>query len=427
MSINIGPPPIKSFKDDKDDPTIYKPMRNREELTCFIFEKEPMSMQASMVDEFLRAAVREGASDITIMSDSVPRLEINGVLYNATRRPWNSPECEQILVHLYNATNAKTEINALKELDFAYEIQMTSHTDRQRFRVNVTGAMGVNQHGIEISMRALPRTTPTKEGVGLTDDLVAAMMPQDGLVVMAGGTGHGKTTTLAAIIREHLLSFLHPKKIIDIQSPVEYTFRDVTSNLKNSSSLIVQMGIGVNISSYSSGIRASLRKKPSIICVGEARDAETIAAAIEGSLTGHLVYTTTHASSISETIQRLLSRFDGSERESKAMDLCSSLRFIMVQSLVERDDIVGRIAVREYLRITDRIRENLARMPLRDWAQYLTDEVNGKVAGTTPEDLRKSMRESAKEEFDQKRISRAKYMALSRLIRHSTEKNDADI
>ena len=176
------------------------------------------------------------------------------------------------------------------------------------------------------------------------------------------------------------------------------------------------MGVGVNIKSFEAGVRASLRKKPSIICVGEARDSETIAASIEGSLTGHLVYTTTHAGSIGETVQRLLSRFEGADRESKALDLCSSLRFIMVQALVERSDKPGRVPVREFLRITDRIREKMARMPMGQWAQYLTDEVNGKVEGTTSEDLRLSMRTSAAEAYKAGKISKTSALFLSRLI-----------
>lgn len=417
MSNLIGPAERKNKVRPEEAAGGWVVKTDRENLTAFILEADPIQMTPNMIDGFLEAAVNAKASDISIKSDDLTRVEISGVYYNATRRPWSSPEVDEIMAKIFGSSNARTEINSLKEIDVAYEIQM-SNGERQRFRVNITGAMGVNEHGVEISMRSLPRVTPSKEDVGLGDAELAAMMPKDGIVIIAGGTGHGKSTTMAAVIQEHLRSRTAPVKIIDIQHPVEYTFRDVMKDTNRSSSFIVQMGIGVNIRSFAAGVRASLRKKPSIISVGEARDSETIAASIEGSLTGHLVYTTTHASSVGETIQRLLSRFEGADRESKAIDLCSSLRFIMVQNLVERVDVPGRIAVREYLRITERIRERMARLPLRDWPQYLTDEVNGKIEGSTKEDLRMSMRESASKAFNDGKISKANALSLSRLINY---------
>lgn len=393
----------------------WKVVTDRENMTAYAFAVEPARMSVNLLDEFLGIGVECGASDISIKSDDLARFEISGVLYKATRRPWSSPEVDELMAEIYRSTNARTEINSLKALDFAYEMKL-KNGERQRFRVNITGSNGETPNGVEISMRVLPRVTPSKDSVGLSDDEMAAMMPRDGIVIIAGGTGHGKSTTMAAVISEHLRSEENPVKIIDIQEPIEYTFRDVMDRSKKSSSFIVQMGVRVHIASFAEGVRAALRKKPAIVCVGEARDSETIAASIEGSLTGHLVYTTTHSSSIGETVQRLLSRFEGADREAKAIDLSSSLRFLMVQALVERVDKPGRVAIREYLRITERIRENMARMPLRDWPQYLTDEVQGKVEGATDADLRRSMRESAKEAYDSGKISKANYLSYSRII-----------
>lgn len=393
----------------------WQPVSDRENLNTYLFKNDPARMNSGLVDDFLNAAVVAGASDISIKSDDIARIEISGVYYNATRRMWTAPEVDEIMARIHGSTSARTEINSLKELDFAYEMNLLNG-ERQRFRVNITGCLGASEHGVEISMRVLPRITPTKDSVGLTDFEMEAMMPRDGIVIVAGGTGHGKSTTLAAVTAEHLMSVETPVKIIDVQHPIEYTFRDILKENKKSSSFIVQMGVGVNIRSFDAGVRAALRKKPQIISIGEARDSETISAAIEGSLTGHLVYTTTHASSIAATVQRLLSRFSGSEREAKANDLCSSLRFIMVQALIERADKPGRVPVREYLRVTERIRENMARMSLDKWAQYLTDEVNGTIEGATDEDLRKSMKESAMSAYENGLISRANALSLSRRI-----------
>lgn len=388
---------------------------DRNKLTAFVYENEPIRMNRNNIDDFIDRCVSAGASDISIMSDSSPRVEILGTYYRATRRLWTTPEVDEIMAEIYNSNNARTEINSLKELDFAYEMVL-KNGERQRFRVNITGCLADSPNGVEIAMRVLPRVTPSKKSVALEDEVILPMMPRDGLVVIAGGTGHGKSTTMAAVIREHLISNEKPVKITDIQHPIEYTFRDVLKSNKDSSSFMVQMGVGVNISSFDAGVRASLRKKPNIISVGEARDSETISASIEGSLTGHLVYTTTHASSVGETVQRLLSRFSAGERDAKAIDLCSSLRFILVQALVERSDIQGRIPIREYLRITERIRENLARKPATEWPQYLTDEVNGKIEGANDEDVRRAMKDSAISAYQEGKISKANALALSRQI-----------
>lgn len=420
----IGVPEQRFVRKQENNSSVdlaYKINIDRENLEAFMFkEADPIRMDVSTFKDFLNRAVVNGASDISVKADDLARVEISGVYYKASRKNWNSPEVDEIMSLLFGSTNARTEINSMKELDIAYELRL-HNGEHQRFRVNITGCLANSEQGAEISLRALPRITPSKESVGLSDEEIAAMMPRDGIVIIAGGTGHGKSTTMAAVTAEHLKSVKNPVKIIDIQAPIEYTFRDVLTENKKSSSFIVQMGVGVNIKSFDAGVRAALRKKPQIISVGEARDSETISAAIEGSLTGHLVYTTTHSDSIAATVQRLLSRFEGADRESKANDLCSSLRFIMVQALVERVDKPGRVPIREYLRITDRIRENMARISPNSWAQYLTDEVNGKVEGTTSEDMRQSMRSSAQKAYREGKISRATAISLAKLIHWTDE------
>lgn len=125
--------------------------------------------------------------------------------------------------------------------------------------------------------------------------------------------------------------------------------------------------------------------KPHIINVGEARDFETIAASLEASLTGHLVYTTTHASSVSVAIRRLLTIFPGAERESRGYDLISALRFVMVQHLVPTPDGKGRVPVREYLQFTDAMRERLLSAPMQDWSSIVDRAVLGELQGADPD------------------------------------------
>lgn len=372
---------------------------------AFMLEQDPPRISLEDFRALLMSCVLSGASDITIQSDQQPRAEIHGLLYRTTRRPWGPSEVDQVLMEVYGGTNARAEINGQRVLDFSYELNLMDGS-RQRFRCNAIGIFGRDGQGVEITMRALPSVTPSLDGVGLSPEETAALSPRDGIVIIAGATGSGKSTTMAAITRSHLENLSRPVKIVDIQAPIEYTFRDVTSGLTGSSSVIGQSEVGRHIREFSDGVRAALRRKPHIINVGEARDFETIQASIEASLTGHLVYTTTHAGSVADAVRRLLSVFPASERESRAYDLISALRFLMVQHLLPRIDRPGRVPIREYVRFTPRLRERLLDHPINDWPLMITDEVYGRVGEVGPEDMHRSLLEAVTPLFRSGAISR---------------------
>lgn len=360
---------------------------------AFMLEQDPPRISLEDFRALLMSCVMSGASDITIQSDQQPRAEIHGLLYRATRRPWGPSEVDQVLMEVYGGANARTEINGQRVLDFSYELNLPDGS-RQRFRCNAIGIFGRDGQGVEITLRALPSITPSLSGVSLTEGETAALSPRDGIVIIGGATGSGKSTTMAAITRSHLENLARPVKIVDIQAPIEYTFRDVTNALTGSSSVIGQSEVGRHIRGFADGVHAALRRKPHIINVGEARDFETIQASIEASLTGHLVYTTTHAGSVADAVRRLLSVFPASERESRAYDLVSALRFLMVQHLIPRIDRPGRVPIREYVRFTPRLRERLLDNPINEWPLMITDEVYGRVPETGPEDMRLSLLEA---------------------------------
>lgn len=347
---------------------------DRDRLEAFMLDEEPGRIAEDDFRCLLMSSVLSGASDMTIQSDMQPRVEIHGVNYRATRKPWSPSEVDQVLIEVYGGANARTEINGRRVLDFSYELHLANGR-RQRFRVNATGIHGRDGQGVEISLRALPSATPELEEVQLNPALLGALCPPNGIVIIAGATGSGKSTTLAAITRSHLENLGRPVKIIDIQAPIEFTFRDVTSGFEGSSSMIGQSEVGRHLASFSDGVRSALRRKPNIIIVGEARDFATISASLEAALTGHLVYTTTHASDVSDTIRRLLSTFPAAEREARAFDLVSGLRFCMVQHLVPRHDGTGRVPVREWLQFTPRVKENLLNLDVNDWPGELVREM----------------------------------------------------
>ncbi|MCW3782587.1 type IV pilus twitching motility protein PilT [Defluviimonas salinarum] len=384
---------------------------DRDTLAAFMLEAEPQRISMDEFRQILMSAVLTGASDVTFQTDQQPRAEIHGILYRAMRRPLSPSEVDLILIESYGGANARTEVNGQRVLDYSYELNLPDGA-RQRFRVNATGIYGRDGSGVEITFRALPSKTPDLTMVQIDDREIAALTPRDGIVVIAGATGSGKSTTMAAVTRYHLEASPRPVKIVDIQAPIEYTFRDVMGGTSGSSSIIGQSEIGKHIRSFADGVHSALRRKPNIINVGEARDFETISASLEASLTGHLVYTTTHAGSVADAIRRLLTTFPGNERESRAYDLVSALRFLMVQHLVPRADRPGRVPVREYLRFTDRVREILLSSPISSWSSIVTREVNGEVEGRTPEDQRVSLTDVAGRFFRDGVISRADALRL---------------
>ena len=381
---------------------------------AYMLEQDPPRISMEDFRTLLMSCVLSGASDVTIQSDQQPRAEIHGLLYRTTRRPWGPSEVDQVLMEVYGGANARTEINGQRVLDFSYELNLPDGS-RQRFRCNAIGIFGRDGQGVEITLRALPSITPSLEGVSLSPEETLALSPRDGIVIIAGATGSGKSTTMAAITRSHLENLSRPVKIVDIQAPIEYTFRDVTNALSGSPSVIGQSEVGRHIKSFSDGVHAALRRKPHIINVGEARDFETIQASIEASLTGHLVYTTTHAGSVADAVRRLLSVFPASERESRAYDLVSALRFLMVQHLLPRIDRPGRVPVREYIRFTPRLRERLLDQPVNDWPLMITDEVYGRVAETGTEDMHRSLLDAVTPLFREGKISREDAIRLGGL------------
>lgn len=375
-------------------------------------------MSVEELRKLLMSAVMSGASDITFQPDQAPRVEIHGCLYRATRRALAPSDVDMILMETFGSASARSEINGKEVLDYSYELNLQDGT-RQRFRVNATGIYGIGGQGVEITMRALPHVTPTLSRVQINEREIEALTPKDGIVIISGATGSGKSTTMAAVTRYHLEQSPKPVKIVDIQAPIEYTFRDVISRSDGSPSIIGGSEVGKNIHSFAEGVRSALRRKPAIINVGEARDLETISASIEAALTGHLVYTTTHSYSVSVTIRRLLSAFPASERDSRAYDLVSALRFIMVQCLVERIDRPGLVPVREYLRFTDRLREKLLSQPVSSWPTLIEREVSNPGDDVGEDDMRLCFAEVASRLYRQGIISRVDALAVSnaKLIR----------
>ena len=332
-----------------------------------ILRDEPQRFDESHhLDHFIVGAAKRGASDITFQTNARPRVQINGKQHVALRKVLVPTEMDMILTRLWGTEDGMSLLRQSRPLDFAYEVKIDRGL-RQRYRVNATGIMKGNSDGVEITMRALPQRTPTLDSVDLEQELRPFLRPKSGIIVIAGATGQGKSTTMAALTDYHLKQ--EEPKIIDLAAPIEFDFADVLSERQDRAGFIGQseIGPGRNLASFADGVWTALRRAPAIINVGESRDRETMTAAIEACLTGHLVNTTTHAGSVAEALRRMASVFPSEEREGRAFDLITSLQICIVQHLIRTGDARGRVPVREYLIFDETVRERFTSTRVDDW------------------------------------------------------------
>jgi len=319
---------------------------------------EPPAFDQDFFQSLLLWATDHAVSDITIQAGNFVFVERYGRLAPVTRRRWTASEAYRCAQVIYG-DNAPGQLAQGADIDCSYEIARGRH-DLARYRVNMVAARAPRERGLEITLRTLPTTPPTLDHLNLPPGLRAQLIFEQGLVLVTGPTGSGKTTLLSAIVRELLEQPDSHRKILTYEAPIEFVYDWVP----RSHALIAQHEIGVHLPSFAAGVRNSLRRKPMVILVGEARDAETLDALLLAAQTGHLVYTTAHTNSVPETLTRLVEPFPAPERESRLTGLLEALRCIVTQRLVRTTD--GRRApVREYLHFTQAEKDAIAEAPFK--------------------------------------------------------------
>ncbi len=359
---------------------------------------EPPRIRVELVDDLILWCVMQRASDITIQSDRPTYIEVDGKLFPVTRRSIDSADIAAFVTKMYGL-DAMAALTAGKDLDLSYEIRVDRNT-RFRFRVNITAILSKGRDGVSITMRVLPNIPPRMSDLSIEKELIDAWAPRQGLVFVTGPTGSGKTTLLAAGTRMLIERAEGAGKMLTYEAPIEYVYDQVMGP----HSIIAQSEIPRNLPSFAAGVRNALRRKPNIILVGEARDRETVSAAIEAGQTGHLVYATTHTIGVAATVRRLVSVFDSGERLERAYALIESTRLIVTQALVPRVG-GGRVALREYLIFDEHVREHLLETPLENW----TSETQNML-----EKYGRTMQKSANAVYSQGLIDRRHYLLLSR-------------
>jgi len=381
-----------------------------------ILKSEPNRFDSdlSALDHFLVGAAMKGASDINISADLRLRVQINGDQKLASSKRLLITEVQAILAHLWTANDAMSHISAGKQLDFSYETKIDRKRS-QRFRVNATGEQRFGTNGVQITLRSLPDRTPTLEDVGFEEELRGRINPVSGIIVVAGATGQGKSTTMAAMTRCHLENSHRPRKIIDLQAPIEYTFRDINTDALDEASFISQseIGVGRNIPTFADGVRAAMRRAPAVINVGESRDRESMEACIEACLTGHLVNTTTHAGSIAEALRRMAFLFPPEEQAARSFDLMTSLNLIVWQRLVKANDGTRRVALREYLVFDPYVRSKFLTCPPLEWGGVV--EAVFEESRQNEQIIAKTMEQSAEQLIADRKIMSQELSGIVRL------------
>lgn len=320
--------------------------------TEHLLPDEPVRFTTEALDRMLLHCVNKAASDITIQTSTAVMAEIHGHLFPVTTRKITNTEVGDMLNAIYGA-NGTTQIFSGKDVDTHYEIR-PSRSDRFRFRVNATGCQVEGHDGIQITIRTIPTTPPDISTMNLEPEIIKAMAPEQGTVVVTGPTGSGKSTLLASIIKSLAEEPEGHRKMLTYEAPIEFVYDMV----QMPSTVMSQAEIPRHLPSFAAGVRNALRRKPRLILVGEARDVETIAAVIDAALTGHPVYTTVHSNGVADAVRRMISTFPAEERHGRALDIIETLRLVIWQRLAPSTD-GKRVALREYLVFDEEVRDIL--------------------------------------------------------------------
>ncbi len=284
----------------------------------------------------------EGLSDIHIQSGSAISLRVNGII---EKQNTELVSVENVLSFLKKnlSKDQFDEFNNKKNLDFALEL------NKNRFRANAY--LGYN--GCNIVLRKIETKIPDINDLNLPPVVNQQINSDNGLILITGPTGSGKSTSLASII--NYINMNKQKNIITIEDPIEFIH-------KADQSIISQREIGIHATSFANALRASLREDPDVILVGELRDLETTSLALTAAETGHLVLGTLHTSGAPNTIHRIIDMFPSEQQDQIRSQLASSLKLVMTQKLIRKIDGSGRVGAFEVMvcnaAIKNLIREN---------------------------------------------------------------------
>jgi twitching motility protein PilT len=299
------------------------------------------SLARTRLDELLKTMVQKGASDLHLRCGEPPIIRLHGEMARLPGSVLEPTELEAMIRSVMPERNRREYLDS-NDTDYAYELPGVA-----RFRANALK----DRKGPAAVFRQIPATVVTVEQMGITAEVQKLCQLNKGLVLVTGPTGSGKSTTLCSLI--DLVNRSRTDHVLTIEDPIEFVH-------PNKKCIITQRQVGVHTGSFKSALRAALREDPDIILVGELRDLETVAIAIETAETGHLVFGTLHTTTAAGTIDRIIDQFPADRQAQIRVMLAESLKGVISQTLCKKIG-GGRVAAREILlsipALTNLIRE----------------------------------------------------------------------
>ncbi|MFH1284039.1 MAG: type IV pilus twitching motility protein PilT [Candidatus Peregrinibacteria bacterium] len=324
------------------------------------------------LSKIFRTAIQYKASDVYISTGSKPVLRINGDLVKIEEHPdLTKKMAEEYLLEILTPEQKKRFEQTL-DFDFSIDIE-----DISRFRVN----MFVQRKGISAVFRLIPENVLSMDELNLPSQMKKTTTFKNGLVIVTGPTGSGKTTTMAAMVNE--INKNQKKHIITIEDPIEYVH-------KNNQSLIQQREVGNHTHSFQRALKSALRESPDVILLGEMRDLETMQMAITAAETGHLVFATLHTRGCANSVNRIIDSFPPEQQNQIRTQLSESLRAVFWQSLIKTKDEKGRIGAFEIMFVNNAV-ANMVR-------KGTTYQINSVIETSTKEGMQ-TMKKSVTDLF----------------------------
>src|SRR5437016_2308062 len=291
------------------------------------------------VNDLLKIAVDNGASDLHLKVGTFPMMRVRGTLLPVTEEKRLDHEDVVAMSAAIMSTQQRQKFKETQEVDLAYSV-----AGRGRFRCNIFQQRGT----VGLVLRVIPMQIRTVDELGLPHVLKKIAEEERGLVLVTGTTGSGKSTTLAALI--DFINKSRAAHIMTIEDPIEFLHRDAKS-------MVNQREVAVDTRSFAQALRSALRQDPDVILVGEMRDFETIETGLLAAETGHLVFSTLHTLDATETINRIIAVFPPHQQEQVRLQIASVLKAVISQRLLPRDDRQGRAPAVEVMISTPFIRD----------------------------------------------------------------------
>jgi defect-in-organelle-trafficking protein DotB len=314
------------------------------------------------LDGLLTWATQVGASRIAFQTGHGVWLRIHGRNRCVTSSTLDESLIAQITNHLYGS-DGTARLQGGQDFDVAYEV-LLNRRDRLRFRVNATPTSTRRRNGANIVLRPIPDMPPPLDAQRVEQGILDAYRPRDGLVIVSGATGSGKSTLIAGFTVAKLQDPNGHYDIVEAAAPIEF----LLEHLSNPSSTINQTDVPRGLTSFDAFIRGAMRREPTDIIIGECRDSMTMTAAVQAAISGHTVTTTIHANNVPLTMQRIADLCPANERANVIGAVAQSLRLIINQRLAISTD-GKRTALREFVRFDKDLRQQFLRTDPIEWPE----------------------------------------------------------